>query len=175
MSNHTLIKNDKQLLKALEPVWREAIINRNAYIYIAQQTMVEKIEELVYLKYNPKMYKRRFDGMNGALGYGFAHKNSQLVEFDRKMQTMTITNKAKGQRYDNITKTYEQTDVLLQPIIESGEGYSWKKSSIYKSKLARPFSPSVMARLQETMPKVVTNKKLNQTDNRVVYGDYLPF
>lgn len=175
MSNHTVIRNHKQLEKALETVWKDAIINRDAWIYIIRNTMVEEIEEQVYLRYNPKMYKRRFDGMNGVGGYGFAHLRSQAVQFNVQMDEIEIFNTAKGQKYDAISKTYSPTNIRLQPIIESGEGYSWKKSSIYQSKLARPFSPSVMARLQQTFPKVITDRRLNQTDNRVTRGDYLPF
>lgn len=174
MSN-VVIKNDKQLQASLEYVWRDAIINRDAYIFLITNIMVNTIEELVYEKYNPTLYRRRFDGMNGSFGYGFAHKRSQVVQFNVPMTEIEIFNSAKGQKYDSISQTYTQTDVRLQPIIESGQGYSWRKSAIYKSKLARPFSPSVMAKLQETMPQVVTNRRLNNTNNKVIRDDYLPF
>lgn len=170
MSN-VVIRKDKELFAALEPIWKDAIINRDAYIYIITNLMVNTIEELVYERYNPTLYRRRFDGMNGAGGYGFAHKYSQVVQFNVNMTEIEIFNKAKGQRYDHISKTYQQTDVYLQPIIESGQGYTWKKSQIYQSKMARPFSPSVMMRLQEIMPQAVTKRGLNNTNNRVVRND----
>jgi len=173
MSDHKFIKNDKQLLKALEPVWNDAIVNRDAWRFIITKTMVDTIEELVYERYNPTLYRRRFDGMGAGGTYGFAHTRSQVVDFHK--DEIGITNSAKGQSYDSFTQTYQRADVQLLPIIESGQGYSWKKSEIYRSRLARPFTPSVMAQLQKTMPQAITNRKLNNTDNRVVRDDYLPF
>ncbi|TCI26768.1 hypothetical protein EVJ32_05165 [Exiguobacterium sp. SH5S4] len=173
MSNHTFIKKDKELFKALEPIWYNAIINRDAWRYIITEAMVNNIEELVYERYNPTLYRRRFDGMGVGGSYGLAHKQSQVVDFHKG--SIRITNSATGQNYDKFTRTYEPSNVRLLPIIESGEGYSWKKSQIARSKLARPFTPSVMAQLQKTMPQAITSNKLNNTDNKVVRDDYLPF
>ena len=153
MPNHTYIKNDKELFKALDPVWHEAIVDRDVWRYLIVEVMVNKIEELVYETYNPTLYRRRFDGMGVGGSYGFAHKRSQVVDITPNM--VGIDNSAKGQNYDSFTRTYEQSNVRLLPIIESGQGYSWKKSMIYREKLARPFTPSVMAQLQTTMPKAI--------------------
>lgn len=50
-------------------------------------------------------------------------------------------------KYDPSTMTLEVQDKsrdddtgrLIAPVVESGKGYQWKKSEIYKSKQARPF------------------------------------
>lgn len=50
-------------------------------------------------------------------------------------------------KYDPATMTLEVQDKsrddvtgrLIAPVVESGKGYQWKKSEIYKSKQARPF------------------------------------
>lgn len=173
MSKRIHIKNDKELFRALEPVWNDAIIDRDVWRFMITEMMVSNIEELVYERYNPDLYKRRFDGMGTGSTYGLAHKRSQVVDFNNDQ--IGITNSAKGQNYDSFHQTYSPANVHLLPIIESGEGYSWKKSQIYRSRLARPFTPSVMAELQKTMPKVVVNKQLNKTENKVVRDDYLPF
>lgn len=49
--------------------------------------------------------------------------------------------------YDPSTMTLEVQDMsrdddtgrLIAPVVESGKGYQWKKSEIYKTKQARPF------------------------------------
>ena len=50
-------------------------------------------------------------------------------------------------KYDPSTMTLEVQDRsrdrdsgrLIVPVVESGKGYQWKKSAIYKTKQARPF------------------------------------
>ena len=46
-------------------------------------------------------------------------------------------------KYDPSTMTLEvqddDTGRLIAPVVESGKGYQWRKSEIYKSKQARPF------------------------------------
>ena len=50
-------------------------------------------------------------------------------------------------KYDPSTMTLEVQDRsrdrdsgrLIAPVMESGKGYQWKKSAIYKTKQARPF------------------------------------
>lgn len=50
-------------------------------------------------------------------------------------------------KYDPTTMTLEVQDKsrdddsgrLIAPVVESGQGYQWKKSKIYKTKQARPF------------------------------------
>lgn len=50
-------------------------------------------------------------------------------------------------KYDPSTMTLEVQDKsrdddtgrLIAPVVESGKGYQWKKSAIYKTKQARPF------------------------------------
>lgn len=50
-------------------------------------------------------------------------------------------------KYDPSTMTLEVQDMsrgddtgrLIAPVVESGKGYQWKKSTIYKTKQPRPF------------------------------------
>lgn len=50
-------------------------------------------------------------------------------------------------KYDPSTMTLEVQDMsrdditgrLIAPVVESGKGYQWKRSTIYKTKQARPF------------------------------------
>ena len=83
-------------------------------------------------KYTPTMYERR-----GPDGGGIEDEKSYEVTVDVPNLTMTVESTATG------NPLYEKTDGwdpgYITDIIESGEGYNWKRSEIYRERLPRPW------------------------------------
>lgn len=83
-------------------------------------------------KYDATQYERRGSG-----GGGIEDEKSYEVTVNVPELTMTIESTATG------NPRYEKTDGYdpgyITDIIESGEGYNWKRSVIYKEKLPRPW------------------------------------
>ena len=71
----------------------------------------------------------------------------QLSDAVQQMRTGLQDWNVMEAKYDPSTMTLEVQDRsrdrdsgrLIAPVVESGKGYQWKKSAIYKTKQARPF------------------------------------
>lgn len=83
-------------------------------------------------KYTPTQYERRGSG-----GGGIEDERSYEVTVNVPELMMTVESTATG------NPEYEKSDGwdpgYITDIIESGEGYNWKRSEIYKEKLPRPW------------------------------------
>lgn len=84
------------------------------------------VEEEVYKKYTPVEYQRR--GVLGENG-GLNDKNVMESHYDRTTMTLEVQDMSRD----------DETGRLIAPVVESGIGYQWTHSKIYKMQLARPF------------------------------------
>ena len=95
--------------------------------------IMESVQENVYDKYEPTQYKRR--GANG----GLADPNMMDQTYDAGTMTLEIRSSGKGAR--------GRKDVA--EIVESGQGYTWKKSQIAQHPFPRPFHRPAEERLAQ--------------------------
>lgn len=92
-------------------------------------SIVSAIESEVYDKYKRSEdypYIRRDE--TGAPG-GLEDKDVMEATYDPSTMTLEVQDMSR----DDITGR------LIAPVVESGKGYQWKRSTIYKTKQARPF------------------------------------
>ena len=83
--------------------------------------------------YVPTQYERR-----GKSGGGIEDERSYEVTVDVPNLSMTIESTATGNpRYEKGTDGWDPG--YITDIIESGDGYNWKHSDIYKEKYPRPW------------------------------------
>lgn len=160
------IKNNKELMAALADAPFKAIVQPEKYKKVLKRIVSQNVEEHVYERYSPTQYQRRYDKTIGGRG-GLAAESSVKVIFDPKKQTITTTNMATGRDYDALHDTYENNNTYLTPIIETGQGYTWKKSWIYNSELPRPFMKEVLAEVEKYFPIFIGQREFNNTDNKV--------
>ena len=95
--------------------------------------IMESVQENVYDKYEPTQYKRR--GVNG----GLADPNMMDQTYDVGAMTLEIRSSGKG--------AHGRKDVA--EIVESGQGYTWKKSEIAQHPFPRPFHRPAEERLAQ--------------------------
>lgn len=123
-----------------------AIKNEIGYTMIKQMEPCRTIfaqyaQNEVLDKYVPMGYIRR-SGEDGAGPYagttGVADKRSYEITVDNSDLTMTIESTVQGNpRYENSQDGWDPGDITN--IIESGKGYNWKRSEIYKQMIPRPW------------------------------------
>ena len=88
--------------------------------------------EHVYGKYDNQQYERRLG--QGGLG---DWENYEVI--DNGKMSVIVTNETKGnERYADMTGGGYDPG-YINDIIESGSGYWWTRSQIYKEKIPRPF------------------------------------
>lgn len=100
----------------------DSVLENEVAESIISDLQVSAIEN-VYNQYVPSLYERRYGSDGGLMAHDSFEKS---VSGDH---TLTIENIARGQ----------QTDVAIVDIVESGKGYEWTHSRIYREHLARPF------------------------------------
>lgn len=101
-----------------------------------RQMFAKYAENEVLDKYDPKTYERRSE--NGAYNgtTGIADERSYEITVDGL--DMTIESCVQGNpRYENSKDGWDPGDITN--IIESGNGYNWKNSEIYKHPMPRPW------------------------------------
>lgn len=161
------IHNHKELMAALSDAPFKAIVQPDKYKKVLKRIVSQSVEEHVYERYNPTQYQRRYSRTVGGRG-GLAAESSIKVIFDPKKQTVTTTNMAMGRDYDSVHGVYENNNTYLTPIIETGQGYTWKKSWIYRHELPRPFMKEVLAEVSKYFPTLIGQRGFNNTDNKVM-------
>lgn len=118
-------------------------VKLDAAIDLTLQAEVEKeltlgilasVGENVYGAYSPESYKRRFN--DGGL---FDEENyKSWTEKSGDIYTLNIKNETKGNAaYSRSKDGYDPG--YITDIIETGQGYRWKRSEIYRTKQPRPF------------------------------------
>lgn len=102
--------------------------------YETHDALMEKISESavrnVYDTYEPTLYERR-----GVDGVGIA--DTYNYEVDTGKMSLRLLNNTKGNLKYKDTEGWDSG--YITDIIESGNGYHWTQSEIFKSKQARPF------------------------------------
>lgn len=100
---------------------------------VMKEKMKESVYIEVYMAYNPTVYEpyRRY-GDNG------------MLDEDNYKYDITVTSKGievlmRNETYGNAYMPNNQHSILIDEIIISGEGYSWKGSGISKGKIPRDF------------------------------------
>ena len=138
---------------------------KNACIDVIPPIMEEKHKEAivieVYSAYQPTYgdENRRF-GDNGFL-------DDNNIEFDVKVNKnkiiITLYNETKGNPY----LPNNQSNMFIDEIIVTGEGYSWKNSEIAKNKLKRDFYEATekLMNSDEVRKKII--KELNKRGFKV--------
>lgn len=102
---------------------------QNEVTTAAKATMMEAIETEVYDRYDPTEYIRR--GQHG----GLQDPDNMLANYYPKDKELHLVNVA---REDG--NTIPGSKRFIAPVIESGYGYTWTKSRIYKRMpFPRPF------------------------------------
>ena len=115
------------------------------------ELMKEHIQTDVYDKYEPTQYVRRMeDG-------GLIDDDNYLIEdIDNGVKITNITR-------DNGYATPSDPDRLVTPIVESGVGYTWRKSKIYQMQpYPRPFVRNTAKDLEEGKLKESMKKALEK-------------
>ncbi len=160
------IRNEKDMLIALKNAPFKAIVRHEKYSKVLKRIVTQVVEEHVYERYSPTQYERRYSKVIGGRG-GLASEQSIKVVFDPQKKTITTTNMAMGRNYDAIHNMYTNNNTYLTPIIETGQGYTWEKSWIYKNKLSRPFMNEVLKEVTKYFPMLIQQRGFNNTDNKV--------
>lgn len=110
---------DESIRKAMEGPVTDSV---KAAITSAVQTEVyDAYERGDYLPY----IRRDEVGKTG----GLQDWNVMESKYDPSTMTLEVQNMSRD----------DDTGRLIAPVVESGKGYQWKKSAIYKTKQARPF------------------------------------
>ena len=142
MADLTLEQAQKRILEAIqEALWSKSI--QEAIIKLHHQA----IEETVYNEYTPTLYERRYD--DGGL---LDENNLDFVVDIKPLERDLVM-------YNSTTGTgMATTSEKLTEIIESGIGYDWVKSDIYRYEdigfpLERPF-------IQRTRELIEDNREL---------------
>lgn len=86
----------------------------------------EVYSEKVYKRSEDHPYIRRDD--TGEPG-GLQDWNVMEAKYDPSTMTLEVQDRSRDR----------DSGRLIAPVVESGKGYQWKKSAIYKTKQARPF------------------------------------
>ena len=123
----------------------------------ASRMFADSTEELVYKKYTPTGYPRydmygegvsRRKGDDGLQDW----RNYHVLNIGR--MSMTVINETKGNPVWNPQwnpLAYDPFDPgYISDIIESGHGYNWKYSVIYRTQQARPFMEEACNRFVDT-------------------------
>lgn len=91
--------------------------------------IVEAVQTEVYNAYERGDYmpyvRRDEVGKPG----GLRDRSVMESKYDPSTMTLEVQDKSRD----------DDTGRLIAPVVESGKGYQWRKSEIYKSKQARPF------------------------------------
>lgn len=106
---------------------------------IMSEAHKEAIEIEVYARYEPSWYNgsifdfmdRRY-GDNGLLD---EHNFKYDIEINKNSIVIILYNETKGNQY----VPNNQSQIFIDEIIVTGEGYSWKNSHIAKTKMERDF------------------------------------
>lgn len=160
------IHNQKELLSSLSDAPFKAVVRQDKYQKVLKRIVSQAVEEHVYERYSPTQYERRYSKVIGGRG-GLASEQSVKVIFDAQKQKVTVTNMAMGRDYDAIHDAYQNNNTYLTPIIETGQGYSWKKSWIYRHELPRPFMNEVLNEVSKYFPTLIEQRGFNNTDNKI--------
>lgn len=86
----------------------------------------EVYSERVYKRSEDHPYVRRDE--TGEPG-GLQDRNVMEANYDPSTMTLEVQDRSQDR----------DSGRLIAPVVESGQGYQWKKSAIYKAKQARPF------------------------------------
>ena len=84
------------------------------------------VQTEVYDAYQPHMYERRGPEDGGLQSQS---KDVMVATYDPATMTLEVQDRSRDR----------DSGRLIAPVVESGKGYQWKKSAIYKTKQARPF------------------------------------
>jgi len=160
------VRNDKEMFAALKDAPFKAVVRPDKYQKVLKRIVSGAVDEHVYERYSPTMYERRYSKSIGGRG-GLASEQNVKVVFDNQKQKITVTNMAMGRDYDAIHDVYTNNNTYLTPIIETGQGYTWEKSWIYKNKLPRPFMKEVLAEVAKYFPTLIEQRGFNNTDNKI--------
>lgn len=98
-----------------------------------KELIKEHVETDVYAKYQPSQYMRRKE--NG----GLLDDNNYLVKPIKDGVSITNITTDNGYSEEMYGDFGTHPDTWIVPIIETGIGYSWTESRIYKKPFARPF------------------------------------
>lgn len=116
---------------------------KNTFAEIVPPIMTEAhkkaIQMEVYLRYNPSWYNgSTFDFMDrryGDNGLLDEHNFKYDIDVNKNSIVITLYNETRG----NQNVSNNQSDIFIDEIIVTGQGYSWKNSSIAKSRMERDF------------------------------------
>lgn len=105
----------------------------------------EVIQEVVLNAYDSSYYDRRSESTDGREGL-ISRDNMKPTYIDKKDGiSIEMTNDTRGNtNYPNSTNDF------IDEIVESGQGYTWKSSEIYKNQQARPFTKETQERLDSS-------------------------
>lgn len=102
-------------------------IMENEVFVLARDAIIASVFSEVYGKYEPSEYQRRYDSG------GLADPNNIVM----------VESQATADGYEIAVQNQTRDDYdhrLIAPIVESGEGYEWEQSRIYKMQpYPRPF------------------------------------
>lgn len=121
---------------------------------IMKSKMKEAVMVEVYLAYNPTMYEenRRY-GDNGMLDED--NYNYEIFITHRGIEVLM-----RNETYGNPYVANNQSSILIDEIIISGEDYSWKGSKIAKEKLPRDFYSKTEELLRDNEVRLKIIKEL---------------
>ena len=123
----------KDFIKTATGVFKETVPP------IMTESHKEAIELEVYARYEPTMYNgsvydymdRRY-GDNGLLD---EHNFEYDIEINKNSIVIILYNETKGNQY----VPNNQSDMFIDKIVVTGDGYSWEGSNIAKTKMERDF------------------------------------
>ena len=122
----------QDLEKKIDAYMRDNTTREIASKVFAETACREDGNDLVYSLYSPGEYVRR--GENGGLA---DWRNYETV--NNGVMTITVYNNTVGNPNYAPPASEGYDEGFINDIIESGRGYWWRKSSIYRSRLPRPF------------------------------------
>lgn len=132
----------------LESLWnyaKEEIKNvmKNEVVEEIKNIEQEVIQEEVLDVYSPTYYDRRSETGDDDGLISKSNMIADYVDFDNSIM-INITNDTRG----NDTYPFSE-NTYIDEIIESGKGYTWKGSGIYKNPIARPFTENTQKRVDD--------------------------
>ena len=113
-----------------------------------KDALQEAIETEVYEKYTPTLYERRRDKDGG-----LQDRDMMKFTYDNTTNTLEVKDLSRA----NADSDYMASDSgntlgrLVAPVVESGEGYTWTKSKIYKKQpFPRPFHEAAERQMKDS-------------------------
>lgn len=134
----------------LESLWKYAQkeiknVMKNEVVDVIKDVEQKVIQRVVLDAYEPTAYDRRSEMGNGE--EGLISKDNMVADYEEGSNfiQINVTNDTKG----NTAYSYS-TSGYIDEIVEFGEGYTWKQSEIYKTKLPRPFTATTQEEIDNS-------------------------